>query len=129
TGARRFDLGPPSLRSDPERGRPSNAGPFRLFLPCAGGVEELLAAELKALLPDADVRPARGGAALSGDAHAVMALNLECRLPQRVLIEVAEGAYRHEDDLYALGRHVDWMQWITPRHTLRVDATSQRSPL
>jgi putative N6-adenine-specific DNA methylase len=46
-----------------------------------------------------------------------------------VLIEVAEGAYRHEDDLYALGRRVDWPRWITPRHTLRVDTTAQRSPL
>jgi putative N6-adenine-specific DNA methylase len=108
---------------------PPGAGRFRLFLPCAGGVEELLADEVRRVLPQSDVCPVRGGAALSGDATAVMALNLECRLPQRVLIEVAEGAYRHEDDLYALGRHVDWMQWITPRHTLRVDATSQRSPL
>ena len=37
-----------------------------------------------------------------------MLLNLESRLAQRVLIEVAEGAYRDEDDLYALARGVDW---------------------
>jgi len=102
---------------------------FSLFLPCAAGVEDLLADEVRRVLPDADVRTARGGAALPGDADAVMALNLECRLPQRVLIEVADGPYRHEDDIYALGRGVDWTQWITPRHTLRVDATAQRSPL
>jgi putative N6-adenine-specific DNA methylase len=58
-----------------------------------------------------------------------MTLNLECRLPQRVLAEVAEGPYRDENDLYELARSVDWTQWITPEHTLRVDTTAQRSPL
>jgi putative N6-adenine-specific DNA methylase len=100
-----------------------------LFLPCAAGVEDLLAGEVHALLPDTPVRALRGGVSLDGGPDEVMRLNLECRLPQRVLIEVAAGAYRDEDDLYALARSVDWTQWITPRHTLRVDTTAQRSPL
>ena len=37
-----------------------------------------------------------------------MPLNLDSRLAQRVLVEVADGAYRDEDDLYALARRVDW---------------------
>jgi putative N6-adenine-specific DNA methylase len=58
-----------------------------------------------------------------------MLLNLESRLAQRVLIEVAHGEYRNEDDLYALARSIDWGDWITPRQTLRVDSTAQKSPL
>jgi putative N6-adenine-specific DNA methylase len=100
-----------------------------LFLPCAAGVEDLLAAEVRQVLPDTPVRTARGGVSLDGGPDEVMALNLECRLPQRVLVEVAEGPYRDENDLYELGRQVDWTQWITPQHTLRVDTTAQRSPL
>jgi len=100
-----------------------------LFLPCAAGVEALLADEVQRVLPDAAARPARGGVSLEGGPDQVMALNLECRLPQRVLIEVAEGPYRDEADLYELARSVDWAQWITPQHTLRVDTTAQRSPL
>ena len=100
-----------------------------LFLPCAAGVEALLADEVQPVLPDAAVHPARGGVSLEGGPGEVMALNLECRLPQRVLIEVAEGPYRDEADLYELARSVDWAQWITPQHTLRVDTTAQRSPL
>jgi putative N6-adenine-specific DNA methylase len=42
---------------------------------------------------------------------------------------VAEGACRDEDDLYELARGVPWNEWITPRHALRVDVTSRRSPL
>ncbi|HEX2675921.1 MAG TPA: THUMP domain-containing protein, partial [Polyangiales bacterium] len=100
-----------------------------LFLPCAAGVESLLADEVMRILPAAAVHAERGGVSLEGGPDDVMALNLECRLAQRVLVEVAEGPYRDEDDLYVLGRSVDWTQWITPRHTLRVDTTSQRSPL
>ncbi len=100
-----------------------------LFLPCAAGVEELLADEVRRLLPDTEVRQTRGGVALDGNPREVMLLNLESRLAQRVLIEVASGPYAHENDLYDLARSVDWAQWITPQHTLRVDSTAQRSPL
>ncbi|MCE9660582.1 MAG: class I SAM-dependent RNA methyltransferase [Burkholderiales bacterium] len=103
--------------------------PLPIFLPCAAGVEALLDAEVRALLPEARVEARRGGVALAGDPREVMLLNLESRLAQRVLIEVAEGEYRTEDDLYALARSVDWGDWITPQQTLRVDSTAQRSPL
>ena len=100
-----------------------------LFLPCPGGVEDLLADEARRLLPRAPVEAVRGGVALHGDALAGMTLNLESRLAQRVLLEVASGDYRSEADLYELARRIDWGAWITPRHTLRVDTTAQRSPL
>ena len=100
-----------------------------LFLPCAAGVEEWLAVEVAALMPLATLHPGRGGVALDGEAVDVMSLNLHTRLAQRVLAEVAQADYRDEHDLYQLGRSVDWTQWITARHTLRVDTTAQRSPL
>ena len=103
--------------------------PLPLFLPCAAGVEDWLAEEVARVLPGATVHKRRGGVALEGDPREVMRLNLESRLAQRVLIEVAEGPYRDEHDLYALAQGVDWQQWLTPRQTLRVDTTAQKSPL
>jgi putative N6-adenine-specific DNA methylase len=103
--------------------------PLPLFLPCAAGVEPLLEAEVRRLLPAVHVEARRGGVALAGDPREVLLLNLESRLAQRVLIEVAEGGYRGEEDLYALARGVDWGDWITPQQTLRVDTTAQKSPL
>ena len=100
-----------------------------LFLPCAAGVEALLAEEVQHVLPQAQVHTGRGGVGVDGTPLEVMTLNLESRLAQRVLAEVAEGPYASEDDLYALARGVDWLQWITTQHTLRVDTTAQRSPL
>ncbi len=100
-----------------------------LFLPCAGGVEEWLADEVARLLPQANAQTRRGGIALRGGMREVMLLNLESRLAQRVLVEVAEGPYRDEHDLYALARTVDWQRWLDARQTLRVDTTAQKSPL
>ncbi len=100
-----------------------------IFLPCAAGVEGLLAQEVKHRLPEAHPQTLRGGVALEGGVTEVMVLNLELRLAQRVLVEVAHGPYHNEQDLYQLTRTVDWTQWINPDHTLRVDTTAQHSPL
>ena len=100
-----------------------------LFMPCAAGVETLLTEEIERILPKARVYQARGGVALEGDPIEVMTLNLESRLAQRVLVEVAHGSYRDENDVYELAHSVAWGEWITPEHTLRVDTTAHRSPL
>ena len=101
-----------------------------LFLPCAQGVEALLADECKRLLgADAAVSEQRGGVTVRGDELTAMRLNLESRLAQRVLWPLAHGPYRNELELYELARTVDWQRWITPQQTLRVDTTAQRSPL
>jgi putative N6-adenine-specific DNA methylase len=103
--------------------------PLRLFLPCAAGVEGLLQEEARTLLPGIEAQAQRGGVSLATTSEGLMALNIGSRLAQRVLIEVASGAYRDEADLYALAGRVVWAAWITPQHTLRVDTTAQRSPL
>jgi putative N6-adenine-specific DNA methylase len=103
--------------------------PLPLFLPCAAGVESLLADEVRRILLDVPVHEARGGVSLEGGPDEVMRLNLESRLAQRVLAEVASGPYRDEGDLYEIARTVDWSQWITPEHTIKVDTTARRSPL
>lgn len=102
-----------------------------LFLPCAAGVEPLLADEVQRItaLDERDIEPLRGGVRVHGELRTALQLNLHSRLAQRVLLELAWGPYRDEHDLYDLARRVHWDDWITPRQTLRVDSTAQRSPL
>ncbi len=101
---------------------------MHLFLPCAGGVEELLATEVHGIT-GRKAETGRGGVWVAGDERTAMALNLESRLAQRVLWPLAEGPYRDEHDLYALARKIAWERWITPEQTLRVDVAAMRSPL
>ena len=101
-----------------------------LFLPCAGGTEDLLAEEVQRILgAEAAGEVLRGGVLVEGDALTAMRLNLESRLAQRVLWPLAHGPYENEHDLYALARTVPWVDWITAEQTLRIDTTAQRSPL
>ena len=99
-----------------------------LFLPCASGVESLLADEARRIT-GAPVDSARGGIWVEGDERTAMQLNLESRLAQRVLWPLIDGPYRDEHELYALARRVQWQRWITPEQTLRVEVSAQRSPL
>jgi putative N6-adenine-specific DNA methylase len=101
----------------------------QLFLPCAAGVETLLAEEIAALQPGLALDGARGGVALTGSAELAMRLNLESRLAQRVLWRVAETPYRSEQELYALAHAVRWHDWISPQQTLRVDTTARNAPV
>lgn len=117
-----------------------------LFLPCAGGTEALLADEMADVLAAQaevgaafEVHALRGGVEVSRPAGHLsdlaawltlaMVFNLHSRLAQRVLLCVAQGPYRSEDDLYALACSVDWSGWITAEQTLKVDVTAVRSPL
>ena len=101
-----------------------------VFLPCAQGIEELLAHECSAILgPQVPVQALRGGVRARVTMLGVMRLNLHSRLAQRVLWPVCGARYRDEQDVYEAARRVAWSQWITPDQTLRVDTSAWRSPL
>ena len=102
-----------------------------LFLPCAAGVEDLLAAEVHGItgLAGDDLMSARGGVFVRGSWEQVLALNLNSRLAQRVLVELAQAPYQGEQDLYDIAGAVRWEDWFTPRQTFKIETTARHSPL
>ncbi|MEP6942120.1 MAG: THUMP domain-containing protein [Betaproteobacteria bacterium] len=100
----------------------------RFFAPCPRGLEAALAEELVQLAAG-DVRPAEGGVAFSGEFDLAYRANLESRLASRVLWRVGQGAYRSEQDIYALTHSLEWPRWFAPSRTLRVDVAATRSPI
>ena len=102
--------------------------PLQLFLPCAAGVEELLASELLALTGE-PCQTMRGGVRLSSSWLTMMRINLHSRLAQRVLIELASDSYRDEQDLYQIAGGVAWEAWFGLRQSFKVEITAQHSPL
>jgi putative N6-adenine-specific DNA methylase len=112
------------------------------FAPCPRGLEAPLAAELDEIGDrHVDGALASGGGALSvgaqtpGGVHfrggwlAGMAANLHSRIASRVLLKIAQGAYRSEHDIYELAHRQRWEQWFTPNQTMRVDLTAIKSPV
>ncbi len=101
---------------------------LQLFLPCAAGVEALLATEVKRIT-GIDGKAWRAGVQLQGSWREALQLNLHSRLAQRVLIELAHSQYRSEQDLYNAAASVAWEIWFTPKQTFKVEITAQHSPL
>lgn len=106
-----------------------------IFLPCAAQTEALVGEEALAItgLDAQALGVQRGGVRLYVPAHqlmqVVMQLNLHSRMAQRVLIALARGSYRSEDDVYDVAASLPWEAWFTPRHTIKVEATASKSPL
>ena len=102
---------------------------LQLFLPCAAGVEDLLAGEVRRITGEAVQHKARGGIGVQASWRDALRLNLHSRLTQRVLVQLWHGGYRSEQDLYDAAADVAWEIWFTPAQTIKVEITAQHSPL
>ena len=93
------------------------------------GLEEAGAQELIALGAKA-VRPLRRAAAFEADMACLYRLHLQCRLPFRLLRELASFPCDGRDSLYyGVQDAVDWERWLHPSMTFRVDATGSAQGL
>ena len=70
-----------------------------------------------------------GGVHFSGGWAAGMAANLHSRIASRILLKIAHGPYRNEQDVYALALEQPWERWFASTQTLRIDITAIKSPL
>ena len=104
---------------------------LQLFLPCAAGVEDLLADEVHQLtgLTGHDLLTGRGGVVAKASWRDAMGLNLHSRLAQRVLVQLSHTPYRGEADLYEAASNVAWEIWFTTKQTFKIEITAQHSPL
>ena len=93
------------------------------------GLEEAGTQELMALGAKA-VRPLRRAAAFEADMACLYRLHLQCRLPFRLLRELASFPCDGRDSLYyGVQDSVDWERWLHPSMTFRVDATGSAQGL
>ena len=99
-------------------------------MPCAAGVEGLLADEVHQLtgLTGNDLLTGRGGVMANASWRDALRLNLHSRLTQRVLIQLSQTFYRSEKDLYDAASAVAWEIWFTTQQTFKIEITAQHSP-
>jgi putative N6-adenine-specific DNA methylase len=109
---------------------------YSYFCPCPRGLEAALAEELGELahynggqvtLKVHNQVP--GGVHCSGKLEDAYLINLHSRIASRVLLRMAHGAYKNENDIYDLALEQAWEDWFEVSHTIRVDVTAVKSPL
>jgi putative N6-adenine-specific DNA methylase len=100
----------------------------KFFAPCPRGLEGPLADEL-AQLGALHIGPTDGGVAFQGPFTLGYRVCLWSRVASRVLWQLAEEEYRHEEEVYRLARNIDWPHLFSARETIRVQVDAIRSPL
>ncbi len=98
------------------------------YAPCPKGLEGPLADELLDL-GVLDARAQDAGVSFRGTLRTAMLVNLESRIASRVLMRVAYGSYRTEEDVYAAALAVRWEEWFGPELTLKVETSAIKCPL
>jgi len=103
------------------------------FCPCPRGMEAALAEELREIAQQSTTMKVHnevpGGVHASGDLEDSYRINLHSRIASRVLMRMAAGGYKNENDIYDLTLAQPWEEWFSYDHTIRVDLTAVKSPL
>ncbi len=100
-----------------------NKPTFEIVAKTQFGLEEVLAAELKAL-GATDVELLTRAVRYRGDHALLYRSNLCLRSALKVLVPFESFYAHHEVQLYKRVRDIDWSRFLTPRHTLAIDATT-----
>jgi putative N6-adenine-specific DNA methylase len=98
------------------------------FSPCPRGLESCLVQELQQLGAQS-IQSTAGGVKFRGGDELVYTVNLHSRIASRVLIEMTQGYYASEDDLYEMAYQQPWGEWFPADYTLRIDVTARHCPL
>lgn len=99
---------------------------YPLFATCPRGLETVLAQEL-AEQGCTNIQTAEGGASCTGGLEQIYRANLHSRTASRVLLRLAHGAYRSENDIYRLARSIRWHKWFSDGHTVKVQTEGRRA--
>ncbi|MEM7440253.1 MAG: class I SAM-dependent RNA methyltransferase [Pseudomonadota bacterium] len=98
---------------------------LEFFLQTKPGLEPLLAAEAHDIGLKGTEVP--GGVECVGDWRGILRANMKLRIPDRVLVRVAQFRAMHPAQLDKRARKVDWASWLPQGADVRVDAITKKS--
>ncbi len=98
------------------------------FATCPRGLEALLTNEIRAAGAK-DIKPTDGGVAFAGELSVCYGANLHSRIATRILMQVGQGRYATEDDLYQAAYKINWPNWFDVKHDFMVKVTGVKCPL
>ena len=106
---------------------------YSYFCTCPQGLEAPLVEELGEIAEKSTSlqihTQVSGGVHCSGTLEDGWLINLHSRIASRILLRIAQGSYRNEDDIYKLALSHKWEDWFGTDSTIRIDVTAVKSPL
>ncbi|MCW8108446.1 bifunctional 23S rRNA (guanine(2069)-N(7))-methyltransferase RlmK/23S rRNA (guanine(2445)-N(2))-methyltransferase RlmL [Alteromonas ponticola] len=91
-----------------------------ILLTTSKGLDELLAEEVKNLVPDAQIKASPGQLTFSGTLEQAYRLCLWSRLANRVVWVLTENKFNDAEGLYDAAKEVDWSAHLEPNQTLSI---------
>ncbi|MFC3530745.1 class I SAM-dependent RNA methyltransferase [Vogesella facilis] len=91
-----------------------------LFASCPRGLEQILADEIT-LQGGSELQLTDGGIAFIGNREVMMRVNLHSRVASRVLMQLAQGSFQQERDIYTLAHGIDWPALFAVGCTIKVN--------
>lgn len=98
------------------------------FATCPRGLEALLTNEIR-VAGAKDIKPTDGGVAFAGELAVCYSANLHSRIATRILMQIGQGRYATEDDLYQAAYKINWPNWFDVKHDFMVKVTGVKCPL
>ncbi|SCK08050.1 THUMP domain-containing protein [Vogesella sp. LIG4] len=91
-----------------------------LFASCPRGLEKILADEITQQ-GGSELQLTDGGIAFIGSREVMMRVNLHSRVASRLLMQLSQGSFREERDIYELARAIDWPALFAVSCTIKVN--------
>lgn len=101
---------------------------FNCFATTNRGLENLLKDELEKLGAHSCII-VNAGIQFKASLNDIMKMNLHSRLASRIMLQVAFGGYRNEEDIYKIALKVKWHDWFHVGNSLKVATSAINSPL
>ena len=106
-----------------------NMSNYSLILTSPRGLESVLRAEIASIIGKNAVIGNGFVRLENASLEDIYRLNLHARTASRVLLQMAKGAYRDEDDIYRVARNVAWFLWFSVKRSFKISIESTGSHL
>ena len=90
------------------------------FASCPRGLEDLLMAEARDIIPKAKLEVSRGGIRISTHEKDALDFLMESRLSSRLFISLRFDFFKHEQNLYKKATQWPWEKWMDARQTFKI---------
>lgn len=101
---------------------------YSCFISTNKGLEEVLKNEVESF-GITSVEILKSGVKCFASFTQIMELNLKSRIASRIMLEIGQGTYNHENDIYDIAYAINWPEWFNHNLNIKVKTVAIASPV